>query len=71
VDKIIVVVYKKPKGRKHYLTVFEGITVEDVIDKKKRKPPLPHDYELVEVGWGEYFIESYMKQYNIKSVTQK
>jgi hypothetical protein len=69
-DKIIVVVYKKPRGRKHYLKVLEGVTVDDVLTTKKRKPPIPHEYELIEVGWGRHFIESYMKQYKITKIEE-
>jgi len=66
----IVVVYKKPRGRKHYMKVLENMTIDDVLTTKKRKPPIPHEYELVEVGWGESLIESYQKQYKITKIEE-
>lgn len=65
-----VVVYKKPKGRKYFIKVMDYVTLEDIIDEKKRKPPIPHEYELIEIGWGESFIKKYMEQYNIKEIDE-
>jgi len=62
-----VVVYKRPRGRKHFLKVLY-MNLEDIIDTKKRKPPIPHEYELIEIGWGESFIEKYKEEYNIKEI---
>jgi hypothetical protein len=64
----IVVVYKKPKGRKHYLQVFHRMYVGDIIDSNKRKPPIPHDYELVEIGLGLSFVDEYKDKYNGKII---
>jgi hypothetical protein len=60
-----VVVYKKPTGKKYYLLVTES-GVDEIIDSSKRKPLLPNNYEIVDMGIGESFIEKYKKQYNIK-----
>jgi hypothetical protein len=60
-----VVVYKKPSGKKYYLLVTES-GVDEIIDSSKRKPLLPNNYEIVDMGIGESFIEKYKKQYNIK-----
>ena len=60
-----VVVYKKPTGKKYYLLVTES-GVDDVIDSLKKKPLIPNNYEIVDIGIGESFIEKYKKQYNIK-----
>ena len=62
-----IVVYKRPKGRKHFIKILY-VTLEDIIDNKKRKPPIPHDHELIEIGWGKTFIKKYMVQYNIKKI---
>tara|TARA_B100001113_G_C20880645_1_gene522499 strand:- start:117 stop:338 length:222 start_codon:yes stop_codon:yes gene_type:complete len=60
-----VVVYKKPTGKKYWmLTTEKG--VDDIINSRKRDPLLPSNYEIIEVGVGESFIEQYKKQYNIK-----
>jgi len=67
VKQPFVVVYKRPRGRKHFIKVLY-MNLEDIIDNKKRKPPIPHDYELIEIGWGEPFIHLYMEEYNIKEI---
>jgi hypothetical protein len=60
-----VVVYKKPTGKKYYMLITES-DIDTIIDASKRKPVLPNNYEIVEIGIGESFIEKYKKQYNIK-----
>jgi hypothetical protein len=60
-----VVVYKKPSGKKYYMLITES-GVDEIIDSSKRKPLLPNNYEIVDMGIGESFIEKYKKQYNIK-----
>ena len=60
-----VVIYRKPTGKKYYLLVTES-GVDEIIDSSKRKPLLPNNYEIVDMGIGESFIEKYKKQYNIK-----
>ncbi len=62
-----VVVYKRPRGRKYFLKVLY-MDIEHIIDSNKRKPPIPHENELIEIGWGESFIEKYMEEYNIKEI---
>jgi len=62
---VTVVVFKKPTGKKHHMMITES-SVDDVIDNSKRKPLIPNNYEIVDMGIGESFIESFKKQYNIK-----
>jgi hypothetical protein len=60
-----VVIYRKPTGKKYYMLITES-GVDDVIDSLKKKPLIPNNYEIVDMGIGESFIEKYKKQYNIK-----
>ena len=60
-----VVIYKKPTGKKYYMLITE-YGVDDILDSLKKKPLLPNNYEIVDMGIGESFIEKYKKQYNIK-----
>jgi hypothetical protein len=60
-----VVIYRKPTGKKYYMLITES-DIDTIIDASKRKPVLPNNYEIVEIGIGESFIEKYKKQYNIK-----
>ena len=41
-------------------------SVDDILDEKKRNPLIPNNYEIVDMGVGESFIEKYKKQYDIK-----
>ena len=62
---VVVVVFKKPTGKKHYMMITES-SVDDIIDGKKRNPLIPNNYEIVDMGVGESFIAKYKEQYNIK-----
>ena len=62
---VTVVVYKKPTGKKYYLMTTET-EIDEVLSNSKRKPLIPNNYEIVDMGIGESFIESFKKQYNIK-----
>lgn len=68
---MIVVVYKKSMSAKtHYMSVFESEQCADrIINGHARKPLIPHEYPLVEVGMGQSFIKSYKAKYNIKKHT--
>lgn len=62
---ITVVVYKKPTGKKYWMLTTEE-DIDEIINSRKRNPLLPNNYEIVEIGIGESFIEKYKKEYNIK-----
>ena len=62
---LTVVVYKKPTGKKHYLYTTES-EIDEVLSNSKRKPLIPNNYEIVDMGIGESFIKQFTKQYNIK-----
>ena len=62
---VTVVVYKKPTGKKYYLLTTES-EIDEVLSNSKRKPLIPNNYEIVDMGIGESFIKSFTKQYNIK-----
>lgn len=59
----IVVVYRKRKKGKLYLEVFDNLRVDDIIDGNKRKPPIPHNYEIVDIGVGTSFIKKFREKY--------
>jgi len=62
----IVVVHKGPrKNSKIYIDIFTNMRVDDIIDKNKRKPPIPHQNEILEIGWGASFEKKYRKKYKI------
>ena len=62
---LTVVVYKKPTGKKYYLYTTES-EIDELLSNSKRKPLIPNNYEIVDMGIGESFIEQFTKQYNIK-----
>ena len=61
----VVVIYRKRKLGKIYLEIFENLRVDDIIDANKRKPPIPHNYEILDIGVGETFIEKYKQKYKL------
>jgi hypothetical protein len=62
---LTVVVYKKPTGKKHYLFTTES-EIDEVLSNSKRKPLIPNNYEIIDMGIGESFIKQFTKQYDIK-----
>ena len=61
----VVVVYRKStRARKYFVQMFDSLYVDDIIDANKRKPVIPHEYELVEIGLGESYVEKYKEEYN-------
>ncbi len=68
----VVVVYKITyrKKDKYYLKVFENVLVDDIISTNKRKPLVPDDADIVEIGVGSGFEDRYMKKYSNQKVTK-
>lgn len=66
---MVVVVYKKSKtSNKKYMKVFESEKTPDTINNANaRKPLIPNEYEILEIGVGGSFIEYYKKQHKIKT----
>ena len=62
---LTVVVYKKPTGKKYYLLTTES-EIDEVLSNSKRKPLIPNNYEIIDMGIGESFIKQFTKQYDIK-----
>ena len=61
----IVVVYRKSqRSKKRYMSVFNNIKVDDIL-LEKRKPLIPNEYILDEVGVGSSFIEEYQHKYKL------
>lgn len=61
----IVVTYQKRKNGKVYLEVFEDLRVDDITNATKKNPPIPHNYEILDIGVGGVFIERYKKKYKL------
>jgi hypothetical protein len=68
----VVVVYKITyrKKDKYYLKVFENVLVDDIITPKKRKPLVPDESTIVEIGVGSSFEERYMKKYETQKIVK-
>ena len=62
----IVVAHRKPrKNGKIFIEVFENIRVDDIISTTKRKPYVPDEHEILEIGVGISFLEKYKKKYKL------
>jgi hypothetical protein len=61
-----VVVFRKNKRSKPQMVVYapvSKISVDVILDSGKRKPPIPHDWILEDIGVGATFIKIYQKKY--------
>lgn len=62
----VIVVHKKPrKNGKVFLEVFENTRIDDIITTNKRKPLIPKENEILELGVGISFVERYKKKYKL------
>lgn len=62
----VVVVHKGPrKNSKIKLEVFTHIRPDDILDGNKRKPYIPHENEILQIGWGSGFEELWKKKYKL------
>lgn len=64
----ISVVYKTIYRKKEtiHLEVFHDVLVDDIIDLNKRKPLVPKDAEILEIGVGTNFEERFKNKYKIE-----
>ena len=62
--QVVVVWRKSDRAQKRYMTVFNNIKVDDILIEK-RKPLIPNEYVLDEVGVGSSLIEEYMYKYKL------
>ena len=63
----VVVVHKGPrKNSKIKLEIFENTRVDDIISSAKRKPLIPKENEILDLGVGISFLEKYKKKYKLK-----
>lgn len=64
----VVVVHKGTrKNSKIHMDIFENTRVDDIISTAKRKPLIPKENEILDLGVGKSFIEKYQKKYKISS----
>ena len=63
----IVVVHKgSRKNSRVIMEVFENTRVDDIITTTKRKPLIPKENEILDIGVGISFVERYKKKYKLK-----
>ena len=61
-----VVVYKKTKTSKTFYMIVTDIHIDIINNGRATKPIIDHKYEIVDIGVGTSFINSYAKTYKIK-----
>lgn len=67
-----VIVYKKSKGSKqHYMLVLEDNQIDVVNNARARKPVIPDEYEIIDMGLGESMIDLWLEKYKIKKWSNK
>lgn len=62
---VIVVHRSTDKNSKIELSIFTDIRVDDIIDGNKRKPLIPHEHEILEIGVGKDFEKKYREKYKL------
>lgn len=62
---VVVVHRNTDKNSKIQLDIFTDIRVDDIIDGNKRKPPIPHEHEILEIGVGKDFEKKYREKYKL------
>jgi hypothetical protein len=63
----VVAVWKKTKRAKTiYMTVFNTASVDQVNTTRARKPIIPNDAPMLELGVGKSFINQWMVKYKLK-----
>ncbi len=66
----VVVVYRKREKGKAYMSVFENINVDSIINGRKKNSLIPNNYLIEEIGVGSCFIEDYKTSYGIKKIKE-
>jgi len=61
-----VVVYKKTKTSKTFYMIVTDIHIDIINNGRATKPIIDHKYEIVDIGVGTSFINSYAKTYKIQ-----
>ena len=62
----VIVVHKGPrKNSKIILEIFDNVRVDDIINLRKKKPLIPKENEILDIGVGESFVERYTKKYKL------
>jgi hypothetical protein len=63
----VIVVHKGPrKNSKIILEIFDNVRVDDIINLRKKKPLIPKENEILDIGVGESFVERYKKKHKLK-----
>jgi len=63
----VVAVWKKSKKAKTiFMTVFNTASVDQVNTTRSRKPVIPNDAPMLELGVGKSFINQWMSKYKLK-----
>ena len=63
----VIVVHKGPrKNSKIILEIFDNVRVDDIINLRKKKPLIPKENEILDIGVGESFISRYKKKHKLK-----
>lgn len=66
---MVVITYRKSKNaKKVYMKVFPNLVSPDRLNNlRARKPLIPNEYVIEDMGIGESFIELYKKKQKIKN----
>lgn len=67
----IYIVYKEKAKSKPKILYLSKIYVDEILKLNKKKPPIPYEYEILDIGIGDVFEEKFKEKYNINEITDK
>ena len=66
---MIVVVYRRRANSKPEMAIFENAKIDDVLNSNKRKPLIPNQFKIDEIGVGPSFVKYYEDKLKITKKT--
>lgn len=64
-----VVVFRKRMNSKPEMAIFDGNIVDDILNSAKRKPIIPNNWIIDDIGIGKSLIERYEKKHKVSKKT--
>jgi hypothetical protein len=62
----VVVVHKGArKNSKLQIKIFKNTRVDDILDSTRKRPLIPNENQILEIGIGSGFEEKYRKKYKL------
>lgn len=67
----IYVVYKEKRNSKPKILYFSKTYIDELLKLNKKKPPIPYEYDILDIGIGDIFGEKFKEKYNINEIKEE